>query len=261
MITSILSALARFAIGEKIVVERLTLPVRRLHPDLDGFRIVQLSDLHAEPYTRFSFLEEAVAMANALEPDLTVLTGDYVTTNAAAIHTLAPLLGELRARHGVYGVLGNHDMWTDPHMVRRALARHGVTVLENAGVLLSQGAGRLWLAGLEDGREGAPNAVAALRGAPEDAPAILLLHEPDLADLHLRDPRFFLQLSGHSHGGQIRLAGRRPPVLPYLGSKYPSGLYEVNGAALYTNRGLGYITLPVRINCAPEITEITLRAA
>ncbi|HRI56635.1 MAG TPA: metallophosphoesterase, partial [Anaerolineae bacterium] len=138
----------------------------------------------------------------------------------------------------------------------RVLAEAGVTLLLNQAVRLETDA-PLWLAGLDDVWERKHDMAAALAGAPDDECKLLLVHEPDYADEAARYP-VDLQLSGHSHGGQINLPGYGRPVLPYLGRKYPAGLYQVGPLALYTNRGIGVIAPPVRFNCPPEVTLLTL---
>jgi uncharacterized protein len=251
-------AWGRLAVGETLAVDRLALPIRGLHPALDGFRIVQLSDFHLYPYTQIGFLRQAVEQATALQPDLIVLTGDYVTLDGEAIHELTPVLAHLNARQGVYAVLGNHDLWTSRRTIEAGFASERLPLLVNERVPITVGAGRLHLAGLDDGWSGQPDLQTALDGSPADEPVVLLVHEPDLFDHYVQDPRVALQLSGHSHGGQVRITGRKPRILPHLGRKYEQGLYQINDAWLYTNRGLGYTSVPWRINCPPEITEITL---
>ncbi len=118
--------------------------------------------------------------------------------------------------------------------------------------------GGIYLAGLDDLWSGQADLTAALAQAPANVPTILLVHEPDFADTVAKDGRVSLQLSGHSHGGQVRLPGIGAPILPYLGRKYDQGLYNVNNMWLYTNRGIGLGRIPLRINCPPEITEFTL---
>jgi predicted MPP superfamily phosphohydrolase len=253
-----LPAWGRLTVGEQLAVDRLTLPIGGLHPALDGLRIVHLSDFHLYPYTQLSFLRKAVEQATALQPDLMVLTGDYVTLDAEAIFELAPALAHLNARHGVYGVLGNHDLWTNRRTVEAGFADERLPLLINQRVPITVGHGTIHLAGLDDGWSGQPDLRAALEGVGADESVVLLLHEPDLFDECAADPRVALQLSGHSHGGQVRIQGKKPRILPHLGRKYEQGLYQVNGTWLYTNRGLGYTSVPVRINCPPEITEITL---
>jgi predicted MPP superfamily phosphohydrolase len=240
------------------MIDRLSLPIQNLPPSLEGLRIVQISDLHLYPYIQVDYLRQALTQAAELQPDLMVLTGDYVTLDADAIFDLAPLLGQLNARHGVYAVLGNHDLWTNRRAVAAGFAQAGLPLLVNQTVPITAGAGTLFLAGLDDGWSGRPDLDAALEDVPFDAPVVLLIHEPDLIDDYAQDPRVALQLSGHSHGGQVRFEGVPPRFLPFLGRKYERGLYQVNDTWLYTNRGLGHTTVPVRINCPPEITEITL---
>jgi hypothetical protein len=243
------------------VIRRVTLPVRGLKPALEGFRIVQMTDFHMYPYTTRALVRKAVALANSLKPDLTVLTGDYVWRIPEGAEDLAAILSRLDARFGVYSALGNHDLWLDVELVKQAFARHRLPMLVNQGVPLTLGNAVLYLAGLDDGWSGNPDLEAALDGAPAQAPVILLYHEPDLADQVSLDPRLTLQLAGHTHGGQVRLPLRGPVILPYLGRKYDYGLYRVRDMWLYTNPGIGMISVPYRFNCPPEVTEFTLAPA
>jgi predicted MPP superfamily phosphohydrolase len=219
-----------------------------------------MTDIHLLPYTRPNLVRRAVAMTNSLRPDLVVLTGDYVWRNRGAAFELAPILAGLDARYGVYSVMGNHDYWLDIQTVQAAFNEARLRVLYNEGIAIGAGKAVLYLAGMDDGWVGRPDLNAALEGAPKGAPVVLLLHEPDLADETCRDPRISLQLSGHTHGGQVLIPGRPPFFRPYLGKKYHHGLYKVRDAWLYTNRGLGVISVPLRINCPPEITRLTLVA-
>lgn len=253
--------LSAVAIGQQFVIEQVKVPLRHLHAALEGFKIVQLSDLHIDPFFQTDFIRAAVTRVNELRPDLVVLTGDYVTRVGEAIFELTPVLAGLNARHGVYAILGNHDMRSSDQVVKTGLRQSGLNLLINEGVAIHKGRGQLYLAGLDDGLWGRPNFRAAMTNAPSDTPVVLLVHEPDLVDRYSQDPRVALQLSGHTHGGQIRLPGLGALNLPDLGRKYDQGLYRVNSTWLYTNRGLGSIKIPVRINCRPEITELTLTAA
>ena len=251
--------LGALSIGEELSVEHVTISIHNLHPALDGFRIAQLSDMHLYPWTHLEFIQSAVQRANQLKPDLIVLTGDYVSHIAAAIHDLEPVLGQLNATHGVFAVLGNHDHWTDPEVVRTGLRNAGLTVLHNQSVPISVGKGSFHLAGLDDGWAGQADLSAALAHTPVGIPVVLLMHEPDLVDIYSRDKRVTLQLSGHTHGGQVRMQQpRRAYTLPHLGKKYDQGLYRVNDAWLYTNRGIGMVGAPIRVNCPAEVTEFTL---
>lgn len=244
--------------SDQPVVESLEVAIRGLHPALDGFTIAVLSDFHLYPYTKLPLIDRTVAMTNALRPDVTVLLGDYVWHDVEAIFDLAPALAGLNARHGIFAIIGNHDIWTNVDVIITGLAEAGIPLLRNAGVPLQQGKGALWLAGLDDGWSGEPDLDAALEGRSAEMNSVLLLHEPDLATEFGANGRFDLQLSGHSHGGQVRLPLFGAPALPYLGWEYDMGLYRVGDMWLYTNRGLGCTNIPVRYNCAPEITHITL---
>jgi predicted MPP superfamily phosphohydrolase len=243
------------------VVERVLIPIKNLKPALEGFKIVQLSDFHLLPLTQPSQVRRAVEIANSLKPDLTVLTGDYVYREIEAMQTLSPILEGLNARHGVFACLGNHDHWMGVEAIKAGLRSARLPVLVNRGVLLPVGKDSLYLAGLDDAWIGRPDLKSALQGAPDEVPVVLLAHEPDSADIYTSDGRISLQLSGHTHGGQIRLPGIGALLLPYLGHKYDMGLYQVKGMWLYTNRGIGVIFEPLRFNCRPEVSEFTLIGA
>ena len=187
------------------------------------------------------------------------MTGDYVSDSAESIHDLAPVVAQAQAKYGIYAVLGNHDVWTDETVVRQGLEDVGIPVLINQGLTVPIGDRSLYVAGLESGWYGTPDLNRALVDAPTDAAAtIVLMHEPDFADTIAQDNRVALQLSGHSHGGQIRLPWFGAPVLPRLAQKYDLGLYQVEKMWLYTTAGVGVVALPVRMNCPPDITELTL---
>lgn len=243
------------------VVEQVEIPLRNLHPALEGFTIAQLSDIHLRPYTRPDLVERAVEMTNILRPDLVVLTGDYVWRDQEAVFELTRILSGIDARHGVYSVLGNHDLWLDVEVTKTAFAEAGLPLLINQGLEINQGRGSFYLAGMDDGWSGQPDMNLALEDAPGGAPVVLLLHEPDLVNETSLDPRITLQLSGHTHGGQVLLPGKPPIFTPHLGKQYSQGLFRVNETWLYTNRGLGVISVPLRFNCPPEVTLLTLTKA
>ncbi len=240
------------------VIEKIQIPIQNLPSASEGFTIAILADFHLYPLTQIELVQKAVLMANLLKPDVTVLLGDYVWRDVEAIFDLAPILSRLNAKHGVYAIMGNHDWWTDVNIVRQGLTESGLPILQNQGIPLSVGKDILYLAGLDDGWSGKPDLNAALADRPSEAPVVLLMHEPDLADNFSQDERIDLQLSGHSHAGQIRFPRLGALILPHLGRKYDMGLYRVNNMWLYTNRGIGVTNEPVRFNCPPEITEITL---
>jgi predicted MPP superfamily phosphohydrolase len=239
-------------------VERVEITVEGLPPAFKDFRIVCLSDFHQEPRASLEYIDRVVQRVNDLAPDIVCLLGDYVFSSAEAITELAPALGRLQASNGVFGILGNHDLWTDADVIRSGLEMHGVRMLVNEHVRLGSQKNSLVLAGLDDGWSGQPDLDQALAGAPEDAPIILMMHEPDFADQLSQGGRVDLQLSGHSHGGQVRLPFIGAPFLPKYARKYDQGQYRIGEMWLYISRGIGVIYPPGRFNCRPEITEIVL---
>ena len=251
------------AFGERNwpLVRRVTIAPAGLPAALDGYTICQLSDLHRGPLVSEAFLRRGVQLANSLKTDLTVVTGDFVSDLSRYAVSCADALSELRAPDGVYGVLGNHDYWNDdPDAVIAAFERKGIQLLTNRSVTLERGDVRWNLCGVDDWWSGKPDLGLALANVPHKAFRILLCHEPDPAD-EAAKLGFPLQLSGHTHGGQVLLPGRRPLVTPDFGHKYTVGLRRVPGTAtqVYTNTGLGVIFPPLRINCPPEVTLITLK--
>ena len=233
---------------------------------LSGVRIAQISDVHLSRFTSVEKLMGAVNRINQLQPDVVVLTGDYVGHEA---RFAAGLIEPLRMLEPpAYAVFGNHDLWTDRDAVGAALAETPVTLLVNQSREAAPG---LVIAGLDDAWSGHPQPQLALAGSPSDYTKILLCHEPDYLDSVRRESMpVALQLSGHSHGGQVRLPSTRPdgnglatraPLLPYMATRYPIGHYRVGNHQLYTNRGLGVWPLPFRFNCRPEIALLTLRPA
>lgn len=245
-----------------VAVERIDLPLPRLHRAFEGYRIIQISDLHMDSWMTPDRLRDVVGRINALAPDLIAITGDFVTHQPIAPHLdgLVPELRRLAARDGVFGVLGNHDHWTDPTVVRAALRAAGVTELRNAARAIRRGDATLHLSGVDDHWIGAADLEPLLDRLPTDAGAILLAHEPDFAERSAPTGRFDLQLSGHSHGGQMNLPIIGAPILPPLGRKYPRGRYQIGAMIQYTNRGLGMVRPYGRFNCRPEITLLTLHA-
>jgi len=243
-----------------LAIERVDVPIHGLPDTFNGFKIVCLSDFHLHPYTQIDFIEKVVATSNELNPDVVCLLGDYVFAGADSIYELAPVLAALKSTYGVFAVLGNHDLWTDAAVVRSGLESVGIRVLVNESVPLSVWDDILIITGLDDGWSGEPDLSLALEGSPQGSPVILMLHEPDFADYYARDGRVRLQLSGHTHGGQVRIPGIGGPFRPEYGQKYDDGLNEIEGMWLYTTRGVGVIGPPARFNCRPEITEITLQS-
>jgi len=248
----------------RLIVDRLEVALPRLPEGLDGLTIAQLSDFHYDSTEAGEVIRSAVEHTNQLAPDLIVLTGDYVTVSPFASKSrvalnsepCAQILAGLHAPLGVFGVLGNHDHGSDPRVVARSLETRGVPILRNFNLRIEKRGERFWIAGVDDVLGGGANLNRALQGA--EGFTVLLAHEPDYADRAAGYP-VDLQLSGHSHGGQVWLPLVGSPYLPPLARKYPRGLRQVGTMMLYTNRGVGTIILPIRFNCPPEITLLTLR--
>ena len=244
-----------------LVLERRTIRLPRLTPALDGFQIALMSDHHLFPFTPRELLEQAVEQANALHSDLILLGGDYVCTDVESIRELAPILGRLNAKYGVFATLGNYDCWLKPDLICVQLAAQSIEVLVNRGLHVGPSAGRLFLVGLDSVCTGAPDPIQAFAGYREGDIVLALVHEPDSFPTLVRLTPVDVQLSGHSHGGQVRIPALGPVVLPPWGRIYHTGLYELDGHFVYTGRGLGMVELPLRFNCPPELTDIILHKA
>ncbi len=246
---------------ENIEVTNVPLTLSRLAPSFDGYRIVHISDLHMDRWMTFERLKGIVGLVNERGPDLIAITGDFVTRTAEFDgEDLVTALGMLRAPDGVVAVLGNHDHQTDPALIRRLVREGDVYELDNDVRTLWRGGDALHLAGVDDFYMRKARLHDVLGELPEEGAAVLLAHEPDFADVSVPTGRFDLQLSGHSHGGQVLIPFYGAPYLPPYGRRYPGGLYRLDGMLLYTNRGLGMFPPRFRFLCRPEITVFTLRS-
>jgi predicted MPP superfamily phosphohydrolase len=255
-------AYARYVEPARIDVTPVTFALRRLTREFDGYRIVQLSDIHVDGVMTRERLAHVVALANAQNPDLVVVTGDFVSQGVAfnADDLVVPLC-ELRARDAKVAVMGNHDQREHTLMVHRILDESGMINLNNAVHTVRRGKAHLQIAGVDSMYRQRARLDLVMNQLPDDGAAILLAHEPDFADVGAATGRFDLQLSGHSHGGQVRLPLLLRLGLPHYGDRYVIGLHLVGEMLLYVNRGLGMTSMPIRFNCRPEIAVITLRAA
>jgi len=233
--------------------------LNRLSPAHEGLKIAQLTDLHHSLFTPLEEIQRAVHMANHLRPDVVALTGDYVTLSPAYIWPVARALGKLRARLGVFAILGNHDFRVDPEEITRALRAQRIRVLRNAHCVLRSGSAKLWVVGVDDLWWEAADIRAALRSIPARDPKILLCHNPlgiHMAAAHGID----LMLSGHTHGGQVRLPmvgsvyGRSK-----LGERFVEGWNRLDGTQIYVSRGIGKVLVPLRVGCPAEISLLRLR--
>jgi uncharacterized protein len=237
------------------VVSR-TFRIRDLPARLDGLRVVQVSDLHMTSASTIHV--QMVERVQALKPDAIFVTGDLVDTSSA-VTDLVGLLGNLDAPAGIWAVPGNWDHTANAiDSLTTALPTAKVKLLINQSQPLEDG---LWIVGVDDPASGNDQLDQAVKDVPSGVRRLLLAHSPDIVP-NLGGQTFDLILAGHTHGGQINL--------PFLNGtwlkdgptrEYVQGLYQVKGSPLYVNRGIGMTTLPVRIQCRPEITHITFHGA
>lgn len=225
------------------------------HAGLDGLKLALLSDFHHDDYGSRSLVRRAVAAANAAEVDLVLLLGDYISDDPSAIVPLCEELQALKARLGVFGIMGNHDDWHLNPIIHESLQKAGVRVLINEPVDFPG----FTLLGMDSVFRGGATLPFLLESLPPDRPVLLARHEPDTFDLD-SDARVALQVSGHSHGGQICAPFYGPIFLPGYGRKYPHGLYRKGPSSLFTTRGIGTLKIPVRILAAPELALLSLKA-
>jgi uncharacterized protein len=228
---------------------------------LDGYTIVQVSDIHVGALVGERELAEGLGLVTRARPDLVVVTGDLVDFDPEYAPLVSRALADVAGRDGVFAILGNHDYYAGARPLLAALRAAGVGTLLNQGVRLRAGdGGGFALLGVDDlwaARRGGrgPDLSRALTGVPDDAPRILLSHQP--ASVELWSGQIALQLSGHTHGGQIN-PGFRPADLLL---RYVAGPYEVGGTMLYVNRGFGTAGPPSRVGAPPEVTKIVLVSA
>jgi predicted MPP superfamily phosphohydrolase len=243
--------------GQPFTVDEERIWIDTLPDVFGGLRVVQISDIHHGLFLSREILSDAVRQTNRLNPDIVALTGDYVTYSRANIEPAAEILGRLRARYGVFAVLGNHDFRVDANNVTSALQRHHIDVLRNRHVELRFGGKSMFVAGVDDYGYGADLRMA-LRTIPPQSATILLAHNPRIIT---RAARYgvSLVLSGHTHGGQVNIPllgtvyGRSPEKL-----RFKIGWDQMAGTQIYVSRGLGTIVLPWRLRCPAEISRLEL---
>jgi predicted MPP superfamily phosphohydrolase len=252
-------------------VHRRKLALRDLPPELAGLRLVQVSDVHHGPWLSLDYVRSVVKTTNALNPDVILLTGDYVYESWRYVAPVAEVLGGLRARIGTLAVLGNHDWYEGGRCVLQEFARNNLPLIDNSRVFIKPdrtlvkhtGEG-LCIAGVGDLWEGSPNYSAALSGLPRAMPRLLLSHNPDAAEdvnLVTAGYRVDLMISGHTHGGQVWIPGVGTPIVPSkFGQKYASGLVKGPACDVFVSKGVGVSGLPVRFGVPPEVVVFELAA-
>ena len=257
-------ASSRYVAGWLEVVD-LPLRLPRLDDAFSGYRIAQISDIHFGSWIDETRLKHVVDAALMSKPDVTVLTGDYFCETEGEIkrrqssQIMSAALQRLSAEMPLLAVMGNHDYWIDLPAARKMLVEGGALELENNIYSVKRDGAELHLCGVDSYSNGYSDLGLVLEKLPQAGAAILLAHEPDLADESAATGRFDLQISGHSHGGQIVLKNEHIFAAPRFGQKYPLGLYQVGQMQQYTSRGVGTGRAPVRYNCPPEVTIFTLQ--
>lgn len=240
-----------------------TITIPKLPDAFKGFTIGLISDIHSSVFMNKQDMSDYVAIMNSLKTDLVVVTGDMVNSQTTEVYPFAEAFSDLKADYGVYGVLGNHDFFTNNvDLVAKEIDDCGVKLLRNDAVKIHKDQSYLNLIGVDDiGRRTDPDDYLsrALSSAKNDLPKILLCHKPYYFDNAAR-MNIDLTLSGHTHGGQIVFAtvDRTPISFAALASKYVAGKYTLGESTLYVNKGIGSVGVPFRINCPPELTVITL---
>jgi uncharacterized protein len=222
-------------------------------------RLVQLTDIHAGPYMSRKEMQRYADEVMALEPDLFVLTGDYVSNSVEFLPGCLEEMARVRARYGTFATLGNHENWvTNLRRLQAVFRQHGIPLLQNAHRVIRTAQGSFAVAGIDDLRSGHPDLDAALLKLDPAIPTILLSHRPEIFP-EAASQRIALTLSGHYHGGQIKVSLPEGDFsLAHLRTPYPEGLFRIDDSRLYVSRGIGTTFTPVRLNARPEITVINL---
>ena len=245
-----------------IEVTHVTLRLPRLAPAFCGYRVAQVSDIHLGDWMNVGRFRDVIRAVNGQAPDVIAITGDFVTRRAEQqAGDLAIGLRQLRARDRVVAVLGNHDYWSNPRIIRDLLPASGVRELANDIWTIRRGDAQLHITGVDDIWEERDRLDLVLDGLPRDGAAVLLAHEPDFAETSAASGRFDLQISGHSHGGQIKFPGCPPIHTPAFARHYREGWERGPHHPIYVTRGIGTMGIPMRFGCPPEVTVIEIHPA
>jgi len=258
-----ISAYGAIAARSRKVIEKATVAITGLPPQLDGLTIVQMSDIHAGFFMKESQMREYVEIANGLNPDIVALTGDFVATKREQAEPFIKAISGLKARLGVYGCLGNHDIFADAEEdIEQGFNEAGFKLLRSRNEIIDVDGAKLNIIGVDyiGLNPSIRNLNDALRGINLEGTTILLLHAPQLFPQAAKTG-IHLTLSGHTHGGQIALNIGDLIITPArLSTIFLAGLFKIGDSHLYVNRGLGTTGPPIRIGAPPEITHITLKA-
>ncbi|HEU5260726.1 MAG TPA: metallophosphoesterase [Gemmatimonadales bacterium] len=246
----------------RLETPEVAVPIRGLPLEFAGYRIALVADLHHGPVVPAAWLERVAERAAALEPDLVVLGGDFVSHARSDLEGLEPVLARFRAPDGVVAVLGNHDHWVGAEAVAAAVERAGVTMLVNQRRMLWRKSAALAVAGVDDFTHGAIRLDEALGGVRPDVPRVLISHNPDLIEYLPAGLRVDVMLSGHTHNGQLHIPLVGPLTVPsQFGSRYLQGLKRVGDTWLYVSAGVGTAPIAIRWGNPPELPVINLERA
>ena len=226
-----------------------------------NYRIINLTDIHLGQWISPEYLNGVTDYVNSLNPDMITLTGDYVSYILEGYEDdLLDSFKKLKAKDGKFAVLGNHDHWAGADEIREILKQSDIVDLSNDVYTLEKKGEKLNISGVDSLTVGADDFDKVLEKLPNDGASILLVHEPDFAEISSKSNRFDLQMSGHSHGGQLVIPGvKTTPFRCSYSIKYPVGAYKVKNMIQYTSKGLGTNSFWLRINCKPEITQFYLK--
>lgn len=236
-------------------IVRVDCPLAERFRHLDGYKVALLSDFHFDDWGDANLVAAAVQAANDFNPDVIIMPGDFVSHDSAEVEPLTEILSDLKSANGVFGVLGNHDFDSGPKSVTKTLEKGGVHVLRGE----TSDLGDVVIAGFDSATRRRADFEILNPDQTGGKPVIAGWHEPDAFDWVSKRPDLVLQVSGHTHGGQVRIPGLKPVILPNMGRKYVEGLYQKDDSSLYVTRGIGAMGIPIRFNCPPEATLITLR--
>ena len=253
---------ARWIEPSQLSITRKDIQIPGLPPALDGLVVAHLTDFHYEPDRQDELMAEAVRATNAAKPDIIALTGDFITKSDQVFSPLMAHLSGLKAKHGIYGIMGNHDGWNSRYPVfQKEFQRAGFDFLINDGTHINIKGESIFVLGTDSIWSGQVDASRCYRDYSKGDPVLALVHEPDVFDQLIKTNHVSLQLSGHTHGGQCRvpLLGYAPVKVKY-GRKYIYGAYEKGDSRLFVSRGLGTVGTPVRFACIPEVAILTLKA-
>ena len=245
-----------------IQVEKINIAIENLPESFDGAKIVHLTDFHSKNFGERE--KKVLEILEDINPDFIFITGDFIDYRTKDINSCQEFWRKLSNQHQgkTFGVLGNHEHWIkspDISAIKKLLEEGGISILNNENRKIFQGNKYIYLLGVDDPDSKKDDLPKAMIGAEENIPKILLAHSPDIVD-NLRGEKVDLILVGHTHGGQIRIPFVKPFWVPTKNrGKYASGLFEIGNTILYTNRGIGMTTLPIRFNCPPEIAVIELK--